>query len=79
MTTATDTTFNGWANHATWNVALYIQNEYYLYQLAQKSCDTYQDFVDLMTESEQFITPDGVSWTDPSLDTDELDEMIQEL
>ena len=74
----TSTTFNGWTNYETWNVALYIQNEFYLYQLAQ-GCGTYQDFVNLMTESEQFITPDGVSWTHPTLDTDELDEMIAEL
>ena len=74
----TETTYNGWTNYQTWNVALYIQNEFYLYQLAQ-GCDTYQDFVDLMTMSEQFLTSDGVSWTDPTLDTDELDEMFEEL
>ena len=73
-----DTTYNGWYNYETWNVSLFIQNEFYLYQLA-KGCDTYQDFVDLMTMSEQFLTPDGVSWTHPTLDTDELDEMIKEL
>ena len=76
--TGIDTTYNGWTNYQTWNVALFIQNEFYLYQLAQ-GCDTYQDFVDLMTMSEQFLTPDGVSWTDPTLGTDELDEMIEEL
>jgi len=74
----TNTTFNGWANYETWNVSLWIQNEFYLYQLAQ-GCRSYEQFQALMTDSEQFITPDGVSWTHPTLDTDELDEMIAEI
>lgn len=83
-----DTTFNGWANYSTWNVSLYIQNEYPLYKAAQ-SYASYQKelglpvlytefcqyFMDLLGQ----ITPDGVSWTHPELDTDELDEMLQEL
>ena len=28
--------FNGWANHATWNVALWIGNEQSLYSLTKK-------------------------------------------
>ena len=27
-------TYNGWANYETWNVALYINNEYAIYQTA---------------------------------------------
>ena len=71
-------TFNGWTNYETWNVSLYIQNEFSLYQMAQE-CDTYQQFADLMTDLGQYITADGVSWTHPTLDHDELNEMIQEL
>ena len=69
--------FNGWANYHTWNVALYIQNEYGLYKTA-RGCDTYQDFLN-WSGLEGTVTDDGVSWTDPALDTDELDEMIQDL
>ena len=29
-------TYNGWANYETWNVALYIQNEYSIYSLARE-------------------------------------------
>ena len=27
-------TYNGWANWATWNVALWLQNDYALYSVA---------------------------------------------
>lgn len=71
----TATTYNGWANYETWNVALYIQNEYGLYKTAQ-GCDTYQDFLNW---SGVDVTPDGVSYTDDKLDIAELDEMILDL
>ena len=70
--------YNGWTNYSTWNVALYIQNDYGLYQMAQ-DYDSYEAFAETLNEIGSQITPDGVSWTHPELDTDELDEMIQEL
>lgn len=30
-----DNTYNGWANYETWNVALYINNDYGLHTMAQ--------------------------------------------
>ena len=75
----TDNTFNGWANYETWNVALYIQNEYALYQAA-RNYSTYDSFIpraEIIMESQ--CTPDGVRWMDPIINTDELDEMLQEL
>ena len=72
-----DQTYNGWTNYETWNVALHIGNDEFLYNEARK-CSDYKRFVQrmegLMTE-----TPDGVSLTDPKLDLEELDEMIDEL
>ena len=86
MTTST-LTYNGWANHATWNVSLYINNEYSFYQAA---CDyvqfcmdhnvtpTYSNFVEEHHYLLGDITPDGVSWNNPTLNQEELDEFIQE-
>jgi hypothetical protein len=76
-------TYNGWANYETWNVALYIQNEVSLYRLARSlkhRRNPYAEFRYLMTdEFGTTRTPDDVSYNDPSLDTDELNEMISEL
>ena len=72
-----DTTYNGWYNYETWNVALYIQNEERLYRIGCRSRN-YRHFLDLSGLSGK-KTPDGVSWTNWLLDTDELDEMIEEL
>ena len=68
---------NGWANYETWNVALWIGNEEYLYQIA-KGCTSFLNFVERV-EDIMWDTPDGVSLTDPNLDITELDDMILEL
>lgn len=79
---------NGWKNYGTWNVSLYINNEYQMYMTA---CDwvterrfmeqkvDYDVFRHTMTELFGEITPDGVSWNDDCLDHSELTEMLEEL
>ncbi len=73
----TDQTYNGWTNWETWNVALWVQNDEGFYREARKSY-SYPNFVAIVGE---FLTQtmDGVAWNDSQLDTDELDEMIDEL
>ena len=73
----TDTTYNGWKNWATWNVALWLGNDEGLYKIARRGV-RYADLVDLLEEMETFRTPDGVSYNDPDLDTYALDEMLME-
>ena len=74
----TDTTYNGWKNHATSNVALWIGNDEGLYHFA-KGCESYHDFVTQMRECfASTETPDKVDWDDESLDYESLDELIQE-
>mgnify|MGYP003120656679 CR=1 FL=1 len=91
MTTATKApTYNGWANYETWNVALWINNEHYNYQIARlPSSQTYLDFVVNMEAKHysnldakhnyRIETGDGVSWTDSKLDLQALDELILEI
>ena len=89
-----DTTYNGWKNHATWNVALWIGNDEGLYRSA-KEAGTYTSFRDQLRDYDghresmhpgtdrtfriTLETPDGVSWNDSGLDLDALDDLIAEL
>lgn len=76
--------YNGWKNWATWNVALWIQNDESLYQLARdiarsKYTRPYISFVENLEDWDIKQTPDEASYRDPTLDIDALDEMIMEL
>lgn len=70
--------YNGWKNYETWNVALWIQNDEGLYQIA-RGCETYAQFAEMLGLTEYDGTPDGVRWSDSALDIEALDEMIGEL
>ena len=72
------TTYNGWANHATWNVALWIQNDQGIYEFAME-CGDYDTFRDSMREIGQTETPDRVAYNDSALDVERLNELIGEL
>ena len=75
-----DTTYNGWANWETWNVALWIQNDESLYNVARRrSIQSYQDLVNLLRECGSKETPDGCRWDDPAIDGLEINEMLAEL
>jgi hypothetical protein len=78
MSTATDTTFNGWANWETWNVALWIQNDESLYDAARR-CRTYQDLVAMLYDCGSRETPDGCRWDDPAIDGLEINSMMDDL
>ena len=81
---------NGFANYETWNAALWMGNDEFLYNTA-KSCvkfcsdsDTPWDkFVRCMTDGVvgQFMgeTGDGVRWDDPAIDAEEMNELMDDL
>ena len=76
-------TYNGWANYETWNVALYIQNDWSLYQLA---CDVVRDggaygnFVNILRDNfGRTHTPDNVAWDDVNIDGIEVNDMMADL
>lgn len=70
--------YSGWKNYETWNVALYIQNDYGLYCMA-KGFTSYEEFRDELRELGIIETPDQVSYNDSGLDIRELDEMLKGL
>lgn len=78
-------TYEGWANYQTWNVSLHINNIRSMYESAfryaqRATTPTYEGFlVDGLDTEWGDITPDGVSWTDPTLDHEALDAMLAEM
>lgn len=74
----TETTpYNGWKNYETWNIALWINGDMGLYDLATQS-RSYDDFVQTLRELGIVETSDGVAFNDSRLDREELNELIQE-
>lgn len=70
-------TYNGWKNYETWNVALWIGNDESLYSMAKQRIN-YTDFRDVVMGFES-ATPDKVRYDDDRLDIEALDGMIREL
>ena len=68
------TTYNGWSNYETWNVALYIDNNFGCYQVALNS-KNFKEYRNQVIG----VTPDQVSLFSAKLNIQELDEKIQEL
>ena len=87
---ATDNTFNGWANYETWNAALWIGNDEFLYNTA-KACvefasegeSPWSKFVRCMTDGQigrhLVQTRDGVRWDDPAINAAEMLDMMTDL
>jgi hypothetical protein len=75
--------YNGWKNYETWNVALWIQNDEVLYNLAREIGMADRNYASLasllVNDFEIEETPDGVAWNDSRLALADLDEMIAEL
>jgi hypothetical protein len=72
------TDYNGWANWETWNVALWLQNNYPHYKIARQY-DSYDRLIPRLENVFGHMTPDGARWMDPTIDTAALDEMLQDL
>jgi len=79
-------TYNGWANKATWSVALWIGNDQFLYNTA-KACveyceqneTPYDKFIRCMLNCENDTNGDGIAWDDNTVNRDEINDMMLEL
>ncbi len=87
-----ENTYNGWKNRQTWNVALCINNDEYLYTKACKFMCLYgissrtgkrilHPYIAFVRYAglEGERTPDNISYTGTRLDYKALDEMISGL
>lgn len=76
--------YNGWKNRATWNVALWINNDEGLYRVAVEFMQRYKGkhpyvaFVKEMFMPDE-RTPDGYKWHGKALGYKELDDMMRDL
>ena len=66
--------YNGWTNYDTWNVALWLDNDYESYNIA-RFCKSFKQYRACVPP----INGDGVSLYDKKLNIKELDEKIKEL
>ena len=80
-------TYNGWKNRATWNVALWIENDYGLYCTARSYVQnakrdgmrvSYGKFLDY-AGLRNARTPDGFKYDGKQLDRKALREMLEEM
>ena len=76
-------TYNGWKNRSTWNVSVWIANDYGLYASAvefmheYKGRKPYKDFIGyLCLEDEK--TPDNIQWLSSKLDYRALNSFMVE-
>lgn len=80
----TDKEYNGWKNHASWNVALWIGNEFGIYLGAVEFMKDYKGkrpYIDFCIDAglDTQKTPDKVQWCSDSLDYTALNNMMKEL
>ena len=82
------TDYNGWTNYETWNASLWIGNDESMYRLAVSYVEQarrfgqkvrYDSLIPALEVNFGQMTPDGVRWMDGLINTDEMDEMLEEL
>lgn len=73
---ALDISYNGWENYETWNVALWINNEYGLYTFAME-CGDYETLVSCLYDCYGVTeTRDGVKFADPKVNVIQLNSNV---
>lgn len=67
--------YNGFSNYATWNVALWLNNEPSFYNAARK-CRNYSEYLTRYTTCFEDATPDGVQWASPEVNAAEVNAAV---
>jgi hypothetical protein len=79
-----DREYSGWKNYASWNVMLWINNEYPNYQAAVEFMKDYKGkrpYIDFCKDSglDTQKTPDRINWISDKLDYEALNEAMWEM
>jgi len=79
-----NTTYEGWRNRATWNVALWILNDEMMYRSAVAFMEQYKGKTPYLAFIHRLglngsRTPDRILWDGRGLGYGELNEMMREL
>ena len=78
-------TYEGWKNRQTWNVSLWLNNDYNMYTAAvafmQKHRDAKHPYAQFIASQgmQDERTGDNIAWLGSRLDYKELDDMMREL
>jgi hypothetical protein len=80
-----NTTYNGWKNHDTWNVSMWLNNDEPLYRKAvdfmKVNPDKDNPYIGFLLNNymTHLVTPDAVDWMSDKLDFPALNDMMREL
>jgi len=82
------TTYNGYTNYETWNAALWIQNDEFLYntakaivEFAEPDCTptgNWWRFQRCMKNGQRFTTGDGVRWDSAKINDFQMGALFEE-
>jgi len=79
--------YNGWSNWFTWNIALWLHNDYHVSQLIAEYSERqhrlgramdYDKFLTLAGIEKGEKTPDGVAYHSPNVNRQDLRELLAE-
>ena len=76
--------YNGWTNRQNWNIALWINNDENLYNMARCFMKTYKGKAPYVTFIKHYgmqedRTPDNIKFMSTRINYKELNNMMQEL